>query len=211
MHEFNQITFGDLIKSVASDEPTTGGGCASALSASIGVGLIRMAIEITKKSPEAEREELEKYQHQLATLNDDLVILAAQDSYVFEKYMQALSLPKGSDAEISARNNMLYMASLKATESPLDIASSILKGIDIATKVRSLIKKSIISDLYAGVELLFGSLNAILLNVDINLTSKRMEEKKDFYLSQKNDIKKRAQFFINSIRSASHLDGFSHE
>lgn len=207
MHNFSDISFSDLIKSVASDEPTTGGGCASALSASIGVGLIRMAIAITEKSSKLNG--LEKYSRQLEKLNSDLIISASQDSALFDKYMTAIALPKTNDAEIAKRKDMLYITSTEATESPLNISKLILDGIEVAEKISPSIKKSIISDLYAGTELLYGALTAVLLNVDINLKSKVMEEKRAFYFGEKNSIQERAWSLMSSIRNSSLSDGFS--
>src|SRR4051812_21894107 len=94
-------TFRDAI---ASTEPTPGGGSVSMVSATFGLGLVIMALEITAKKPEAGGESaLEELIEESRELLDELSAHADEDVTVFQAYMAAFRLPKATEEEKTAR------------------------------------------------------------------------------------------------------------
>src|SRR5438067_13563137 len=90
---------------VASDAPTPGGGSVAMVSASLGLGLVVMALEIThhKQEPGPAADTMTQL---LATARERLAALgqhADEDVVVFNAYMSALRMPKKTDEEQAGR------------------------------------------------------------------------------------------------------------
>lgn len=154
----------------ASDAPTPGGGSVAMVSASFGLGLVIMALEITAKKPEPGTETaLADLLKQARTLLTELSRHADEDISVFQAYMAALKLPKGTDTEKAARKRAMEEALNNATSAPLNAARSCVHGLKLAERAVELSSVRVISDVGAGTALLQGATTAVLLNVDINL------------------------------------------
>jgi methenyltetrahydrofolate cyclohydrolase len=151
----------------ASPSPTPGGGSIAMVSGAFGLSLIVMGLEITRaKAASAELDlALAEGRALLATLSAH----ADRDIQVFAEYMQALRLPKASDAERAARSSALQAATIAATRAPLTAAGDCLLALRFAERVAPLVRANVISDLLGGSDLLLGALKAVLRNVDVNL------------------------------------------
>src|SRR5262245_13480176 len=154
----------------ASTEPTPGGGSVSMVSASFGLGLVIMALEITAKKPEPGSEaKLAELLSEARSLLTKLTQHADEDIAVFQAYMAALKLPKQTDAEKSARKAAMDIALTSATKAPLEAAQTCVQGLALAERAAHVSSVRVISDVGAGAALLGGAVSAVLLNVDINL------------------------------------------
>jgi formiminotetrahydrofolate cyclodeaminase len=161
---------GEFRDRTASDAPTPGGGSAAMVSATIGLGLVLMALRVTARRPEtgdALMPLIESGERRIAELSGH----ADADIAVFEAYMQALRMPRGTDAEKAARREALAQATIAATEVPLNAAQSALEGLDLACQAVHVAHANIVSDVAAGAALLHGAVTAVLYSVDINLKS----------------------------------------
>lgn len=154
----------------ASDAPTPGGGSASMVAAATGLALVLMALRVTARKPEA-GEALRPLIDSGERLLDELSAHADHDIAVFETYMAALRLPRGTEAEQQRRRAALAQATVAATEVPLNAAQSTLEALDVARQAAAVAQPSIVSDVAAGAALLHGALTAVLYSVDINLKS----------------------------------------
>src|SRR4051794_3747560 len=119
---------------VASDAPTPGGGSVSMVSASLGLGLVIMALEIThkKQEPGPAADELG---HFLATAREQLAALgrhADEDVAVFNAYLSALRMPKATDEEKAARKSAMQQALEQATRAPLAAARTSVAALEVA-------------------------------------------------------------------------------
>ncbi|HET8727173.1 MAG TPA: cyclodeaminase/cyclohydrolase family protein [Alphaproteobacteria bacterium] len=171
---------------VAADNPTPGGGSAAMVSASIGMGLVLMALKIS-----ARKEGGDRHLPLVETGERLLVALGAQaddDIAAFQGYMKALQLPKGTDEEKEARRRALENAARTATEVPLAAARLCLEGLDLAQQAVPLAGSHIVSDVAAGAILMHGALSAVLLNVDINLKSIKDEAARADYAALRADL-----------------------
>ena len=165
---------GALLERTASAAPTPGGGSVAALAGAFGAGLVAMAIEVTRgRNASVLTDEREA----LAALIAGLRGAADEDREVFEAYMAALRLPKASDDERARRTEAKTQAARRATEAPLAAAARMRDALRLAEAVRGQVKKSVVSDVDAGADLLRGAVHAALRNVDINLPALPEEER----------------------------------
>ncbi|HTJ82692.1 MAG TPA: cyclodeaminase/cyclohydrolase family protein, partial [Polyangiaceae bacterium] len=147
--------------------PTPGGGSIACITGALGVALVEMAIVITRKA--AATGELDRVATALASARAELTALADADVAAFGRYMAALALPKADDAEKAARKLAIQSAALEAARAPLDAAQVAHRALALAESAVSLVKRSVLSDVLAGADILRGAAHAALRNVDINL------------------------------------------
>jgi formiminotetrahydrofolate cyclodeaminase len=162
----------ELRERTASSEPTPGGGSVACVCATLGAGLVVMALEITlKKATGADAEALRPRLDEARRLLERLASHADRDVEVFNRYMAAMAKPKSTDDEKAARRQGMVEAAVAATEAPLAAAQDVLLMLDLAESVAKQVKPQVLSDVLAGADLLAGAVAALLRNVDINLPS----------------------------------------
>jgi formiminotetrahydrofolate cyclodeaminase len=83
--------------------------------------------------------------------------------------MEALRLPKQTEAEQATRDAARAAASLAAARTPLQAAEVCLRALTFAQAAARHIHKNVWSDLLAGADILVGAIKAVLRTVDINL------------------------------------------
>jgi formiminotetrahydrofolate cyclodeaminase len=162
----------DFREATASAEPTPGGGSVAGVCATLGLGLVIMALEISAKRKDAAQPEemkalIERGREVMAELSED----ADRDVRAFRDYMAALKLPKESGEEKELRRAALQAASRGATEAPVLAARHMVEGLRLAELAEPMAHAHVVSDVGAGAGLLEGALTAVLLNVDVNLPS----------------------------------------
>ncbi len=151
----------------ASDVPTPGGGSVACVSATLGLGLVIMAVEITAKSgADAELGAwLERARAKLAELSSH----ADRDVEVFDGYMRAYALPRTADTEKAVRKEAMGAALVACTEAPLAAGKDMLEALELGKSIAPRVKRNVLSDVLAGADLLDGSIAALLRSVDVNL------------------------------------------
>lgn len=194
-----QIGLAEFRDRTASDAPTPGGGSAAMVSATIGLGLVIMALRVSARRadrPETLAPLINKGDRLLNELSEH----ADADIAVFEAYMEALKLPRANEAEKDVRRQRLAEAAVAATEVPLNAAQSTLEALDLARQAMDIAHKSIVSDAGAGGAVLHGALTAVLYNVDINLGSIRDERDRESYRISREHLQRAADRRHNVIR-----------
>ena len=155
----------ELLEQTASDAPTPGGGSVAGLTASFGLGLVIMALEISKPKKNADVTGIDALLIEARELLTVLKTHADRDVAAFERYMEALKLPKGTNE----RKTAVKEATRNAALTPLEAAKDVLRALLLADRASALAHNSIISDVGAGVAVLRGAGQAFLLTVDMNL------------------------------------------
>ena len=186
-----QIGLAEFRDRTARDAPTPGGGSAAMVSATIGLGLVIMALRVSARraeQPEPFAPLIERGERLLNELSEH----ADADIAVFEAYMDALKLPRDSEAEKDVRRQRLAEAAVAATEVPLNAAQSTLEALDLVRQAMDVAHKSIVSDAGAGGAILHGALTAVLYNVDINLGSIRDERDAKSYRTSREHLQNAA-------------------
>ena len=157
----------------ASGEPVPGGGSISALAGALAVALAEMVAGLTigkKKYAHAEGE-MVKAVPVMKALRAQLLADIRRDSESFNLYMQALSLPKGTEEEQKARKSAMQNGLKEAVKVPLSVAKAAAQILPAAKLMIEKGNKTAETDaLVAAMMARTGVLGA-LFNVKINLAS----------------------------------------
>lgn len=147
-----KATLSDIFEEAASNNPTPGGGCVSALGGYLGVSLLLKAIRISarKRPNDIVFKEVEQ---QLLALAPKLLHSAQADSDAFGLYIQALQYPKDSEEQRASRTIALRQASVAATEVALDILDLGNVVLQCSLRVRNKVLPTILADVTGGIEL----------------------------------------------------------
>lgn len=190
MSDLWKDTLSGFISRVSSSDPVPGGGSASGVAGLIGLGLVQMSVNVTRGSvvdPGCQGR-LDNAAGRLARIAATLSKLIEADMAAFASYMTAIKMPKHSEAEIADRNQALDLAMLASATVPLEAANSCADALAVAKSIEPDIKDSIISDLLSGAELLESAGRSTLLNVDVNVRSKRLANERDDLANKRNEL-----------------------
>jgi len=201
------MTLAKFLEDTASHAPTPGGGSVAMVSASLGLGLVIMALEISLKSLKSLKKkpslsDLGAIEDLLKTARQQMQLLTLQveqDITVFKRYMEAISLPKQTPAEKIHRQQAIQVAILAATSVPLAAARDTLAAIETAMVAAQISQTQVISDVGAGSALLGGAIAGVLLNVDINLPHISDPEIKQKFALEKEELANRSQEKVRMI------------
>jgi len=194
-------TLAKFLEDTASHAPTPGGGSVTMVSASLGLGLVIMALEISLKK-KASRSELGAMEDLLKTARQQMQLLTLQveqDIIAFKQYMEAISLPKQTSAEKTRRQQAIQQAVLAATSVPLAAARDTLAAIETTMVAAQISHTQVISDVGAGATLLGGAIAGVLLNVDINLPHISDPEIKQKFALEREELAKISQEKVRII------------
>ncbi|HEX4960935.1 MAG TPA: cyclodeaminase/cyclohydrolase family protein [Thermoanaerobaculia bacterium] len=154
----------------AAGTPTPGGGSVSAVTATLGAGLVVMGLEVTRKGATAEMAAvLEPLLRSGRELLERLSAHADGDVTAFAGYLRACALPRTSEAEKAIRRERMQRALAAATEGPLATGRDVVAALGLARQVMEICKIQVRGDIAAGADILEGSLAAVLRSVDANL------------------------------------------
>lgn len=172
-----ELTAREYVKSVASENPTPGGGSVAALAGSLGGALTNMVGNLTigKKVyegvPNAEKEKMEAAFKSIDALTEELLLIVDEDSTAFDDVMQAFKLPKDTDEEKKIRSNAIQAGYKKAMEVPLRCAEKCLDILKLQEVFAYYGNINAITDVGVGTLLAYSGLEGALFNVTINLKS----------------------------------------
>lgn len=160
----------DFINEMGSDSPAPGGGSASALSGSIGAGLLRMVALLTvgkKKYADVQDLAAETAEKALVLMNDFTEIID-RDTESFNAVSAVFTMPKDTDEEKAARKAAMQLALKGCTVTPMEMMEKSLEGLRIVEGVAGKLNASAGSDLGCSVLQFKACLDGAWLNVLIN-------------------------------------------
>ncbi len=156
---------------LSTDAPAPGGGSVAALCGAMSGALSSMVAALThgKKGYESANDEMERAGVRAQELKVAFLADVDRDTDAFNKVMEAMRLPKGTDEERKARETAIQEATEGATLVPLGVLDRALEAAHIARTVVERGNKNSISD--GGVAALAARTAAegAYLNVAINL------------------------------------------
>lgn len=172
MSDIFDYSFRKILAISASDAPTPGGGGVSALAGALGTAMAAMVGNLTMGRPryadvEAEARDITGRAYWIMA---ELEKLMAADMAAFSKLMDAYRLPRSNEAEKARRGEAVRDAAKEAARVPLDIAETLLEALVITEKISRIGNKMAISDAGVAAYICEAALQAVLLNVDINVT-----------------------------------------
>ena len=161
----------DVLRSIASSEPTPGGGSVAALSLahahslSLMVARLTLAKEKWEEGHDAAKASIELSEPAL----EDAILLAISDSEAFQSVMSAYRLPKETEDEKKQRSEEIRNATIGAALAPLNTASSAQKLLSNLEKQSASCNPNALTDLASASEMALSAAKIASLNVKINL------------------------------------------
>ena len=161
----------DVLRSVASSEPTPGGGSVAALSLahahslSLMVARLTLAKEKWEEGHDAAKASIEISEPAL----EEAILLAISDSEAFQSVMSAYRLPKETEDEKKQRSEEIRNATIGAALAPLNTASSAQKLLSNLEKQSATCNPNALTDLASASEMALSAAKIASLNVRINL------------------------------------------
>ncbi len=194
-----------LLERTASADPTPGGGSVSMLAGSFGLGLVLMALEVSRNRKDAPQG-LDPLLAEGRPLLEAARRSVDADVEVFDAFMAALRLPKASDDEKARRRSAMQEATVRATEVPLAAAGLCASGLDLAERAAGIAHKNLLSDVAAGARVLAAAGRAALLNVDANLSGLKDEALRTRYTGvrtrRESELREREAAVLAAIRTS---------
>ena len=167
------MSVADFARETASESPAPGGGSVSAAMGAFGAALATMVANLSahKRGWDDRWEEFSEVAVEGQAVLEELLALIDEDTASFNKIMDALGMPKGTDAEKAARAEALERATLYAATVPLKTMEAALKALPLALEMAQKGNPASASD--AGVAALAAraAIRGAHLNVRINAAS----------------------------------------
>jgi len=156
---------------VSRDTPAPGGGSIAAFAGSLGAALASMVANLTqgKSSTRSIERELLAISKDAQKVKDSLILAVDEDTNAFNGYMEALRLPKGTDAEKKARSAAMQAGLKEAVAVPLSTAELSLEAMKLADRVAQAGNPNSLTDALVGCSAAFTGVRGGLWNVMINL------------------------------------------
>ncbi len=169
------MTLRDYSDVLASSEPAPGGGSTAALSGVLGAALTMMVVNLSvgKKNYESLDEKIKsefiKEAENVKALQKELSGLVDEDTKAFNKFMEAVKLPKDTEEQKQLRAEKMQEASLYALQVPLKTAECCFRLLENQGNIARYGNRNAVSDVGVGALLSLSGLEGAILNVNINL------------------------------------------
>ncbi len=163
----------DVLEAFASENPTPGGGSASALVGALAGALTTMVCRLTvgKKKYQDVTTEVMAVQEKAQQLQKRLYELIVEDSRAYNNVIAAFKLPKETEEEKAARSAAIQDALRHAVNTPLEAMRNALEVLKLAEPLAEKGNPNAITDLGCAVHLMQATIAGTALNVKINLSS----------------------------------------
>lgn len=161
------------LDTLASADPTPGGGAAAAVTAAEGAALLSMVCNLTigkKKFADVE-DEIRASHEQCETARRQMLNLGDRDMEVFGTIMEVYKMPKSTPEEAEARRAAIQLALKASSEAPFELFKRCLAMLPHADRLEKIGNPSVLSDVIVGRYLLVAGLMSAMANVEVNLAS----------------------------------------
>jgi len=164
------LSLTDFANETASESPAPGGGSISAYAGTLGISLATMVANLSahKRGWDEHWEEFSDWAEQGQILKDELLFLVNEDTNSFNKIMEAMRLPKGTDAEKKVRKQAMDTAIKYAILTPFRIMEASLKSMDVIQKMAEIGNPNSVTDAGVGALCARTAVIGAFLNVKIN-------------------------------------------
>ena len=171
-------TIEQFVSELASKAPVPGGGGAAALGGAVGSALGGMVGNLTvgkKKYADVEERVLQVLS-EADRLQQELLYLMEEDSRAFEPLSRAYGMPKATEAERAAKEQVMEVALRDASLVPLQIMETAGQMLDLLEEMAQIGSRLAISDVGVGVQFCRSAVLGASMNIFIN--TKMMKDRK---------------------------------
>lgn len=167
-----ELSVNEFVNVLWSDAPAPGGGSASALAGSVGIGLAGMVAHLTVgkekyKDNEEVMKEIIKESNKIKILMLELI---DKDTEAFNSVTAVFKMPKDTEEEKATRKAAMQEALKLSVKVPFEVMEKSLNSLEVAEKALAGFNANAASDLGVGALNLKSSVQGAWLNVLINLS-----------------------------------------
>jgi methenyltetrahydrofolate cyclohydrolase len=201
---FGDMTVERFLETMASKEPTPGGGAAAAIAGATGAALIAMVGRLTigKQGFEDLEERMRALVDRADAARVEFVVLGDRDAASFEAVMSAFKMPKGTDVEKASRADAIQRGLEHAATVPLEIARRAVDLMELAEDATAMGNPNAASDGMSAAGMLLATVIAARANVEINASALRDEPRREALLEEVAAIRDRADTLLEQCRVA---------
>jgi glutamate formiminotransferase/formiminotetrahydrofolate cyclodeaminase len=194
-HQLVNMSCRDFALETASESPAPGGGSISAYMGALAAALGTMVANLSAHKPgwDSRWEEFSNYAEMGQAKLKALLALVDEDTQAFNRIMDALKLPKGTDAEKQARKDALQDATLYATEVPFRTMKAALDVFPLLKAMATSGNPNSVSDAGVGALAARSAVLGAHLNVKINAAGLADKAKVECILAAADKLSHEAQ------------------
>jgi formiminotetrahydrofolate cyclodeaminase len=160
-----------FLDKLASDDPTPGGGSASALAGAMSAALIGMVAGLTLKKETSKQKELMMIKERNRIMQKRLLLAVDEDARSYQEVLKAFRLPKNTEKERNYRGRMVEKAFKNATVTPQLVSHFAMSLLQDSYTLIMKGTPNALSDAGVGAFLADTALKGGLMNIEINLGS----------------------------------------
>ena len=162
-----------LLDRLAQGTPTPGGGSAAAFAGAMAASLVAMVARLTvgKKTYADVEARMQAIVMEADRLRSILQAGVEEDARAFDDVMEALRLPKKTEAQVAERQAQVEQATHRAAEVPLRTAEAAARVLELAAEAARLGNVNALSDSASAALLAVACFQAASLNVRVNAHS----------------------------------------
>jgi methenyltetrahydrofolate cyclohydrolase len=171
LDDYAKMSLKDFASSVASKEPTPGGGSVAAYSGNLAASLVIKVCKLTigKRGYESSFDRANEILKLAERSRKKLQELANEDSLAYSDVSSALAHPRNTDSERNERKKMLDISLKKATEVPAETMMECVNVFELASETLRIGNRNASSDTETAMELARAAARGALSIVKINL------------------------------------------
>lgn len=161
----------DFVDEVSRDSPAPGGGSVAALAGALGGALAAMVANLSASKGEFDDqyETLCEIADKGQALKDALVRGVDEDTAAFDKVLEAMRLPRDTEAEREERARLMQEGYKVATRVPLGTVEQCRDALRLCAEIAPIADPNMVSDVGTGSLLAHAGAQAAAYNVRINL------------------------------------------
>lgn len=160
-----------FLDKLASDDPTPGGGSASALAGAMSAALIGMVAGLTMKKERSKEKEMMIIRERSRQMQKRLLLAVDEDARSYQEVLKAFRLPKDTDKERLYRSRAIEKAFKNATVTPQLVSHFAVHLLEDSYTLIIKGTPNALSDAGVGAYLADTALKGGLMNIEINLGS----------------------------------------
>ena len=164
------LSLREFADETASESSAPGGGSISAYVGTLGISLASMVANLSahKRDWDERWEEFSDWADQGQILKDELLFLVDEDTNSFNKIMESIRLPNGTETEKKARKEAIDKATKHAILTPFRVMETCLKSMNMIQKMAEIGNPNSVTDAGVGALCARTAVIGAFLNVKIN-------------------------------------------